>query len=136
MDPEISRSGGPYADLHERVSAIVVSESSRDGAVTVDVGADGTLRGLELRDRGYPVEDYAGVIMACLGAAQARIPDLVAQAVDRTVGAEDPGAGLVVTDLRKRFPEQVVREPPKKRRPPVDEDTDDWAGSRIMEDTI
>jgi hypothetical protein len=135
MDPEISRSGGPYADLHERVSAIVVSESSRDGAVTVDVGADGTLRGLELRDRGYPVEDYAGVIMACLGAAQARIPDLVAQAVDRTVGAEDPGAGLVITDLRKRFPEQVVRER-AKRRPPVDEDTDDWAGSRIMEDTI
>jgi hypothetical protein len=135
MDPETSLSGGPYADLHERVSAIVVSESSRDGAVTVDVGADGTLRGLELRDRGYPVEDYAGVIMACLGAAQARIPDLVAQAVDRTVGPEDPGAGLVVTDLRKRFPEQVVRERPK-RRPPVDEDTDDWAGSRIMEDTI
>jgi hypothetical protein len=129
---------GPYADLHERVSALVVTETSQDGSVTVEVGADGAVRGLVLRERGHDIEHYADVIMACLGAAQARIPDLVAKAVDTTVGAADPGADLVLTDLRKRFPrpepvESVARKP---KRPPVDEDTDDWAGGRIMEDTI
>jgi hypothetical protein len=144
MEPEMSRPAGPYQDLHERVSALVVTESSQDGSVTVEVGADGTLRRLELRERDHPLDHYATLIMACLATAQARIPDLVARAVDTTVGAADPGADLILGDLRKRFPqpepaasswaEPVTRKP--RPRPPVDEEVDDWAGSRIMEDTI
>jgi hypothetical protein len=128
--------------LHERVSALVITESTADGAVTVEVGADGTLRGLVLRDRGHPADHYASEIMACIATAQARIPALVEKAVDRTVGAADPGAHAVLDGLRKRFPQpepatspwaKPATRDPKPRRP-VDEDVDDWAGSRIMED--
>lgn len=145
MEPETARSAGPYQDLHERVSALVVTESSPDGAVTVEVCADGTLRDLVLRDRGHPVDHYASVIMDCLARAKARIPGLVEQAVATTVGAADPGARMVLTDLRRRFPEPPPTaspwaEPPARttrpRRREVDESVDDWAGSRIMEDTI
>ena len=125
-----------YQDLHDRVSALVVTESSQDGAVTVEVGADGTVRGLVLRDRGHPVDHYASVILDCLSRAQARIPGLVAQAVEKTVGAADPGATMVLADLRKRFPEPEPVTRTRKPRRATEEDGDDWAGSRIMEDTI
>lgn len=142
MEPEAARTAGPYQDLHDRVSALVVTESSPDGAVTVDVGGDGTVRDLVLRDRGYPIDHYAAVIMDCLASAQARIPGLVEREVAATVGTADPGARMVLTDLRERFPEPAAPEwseqPARARKPrrEVDEDTDDWAGSRIMEDTI
>ena len=136
MEPENAPVAGGYQDLHERVSALAVTESSPDGAVTVEVGADGTLRELVLRERGHPLDHYASTVMACLSRAQARIPDLVAGAVARTVGAADPGAQQVVADLRRRFPPpQPATRTPKPRRE-VDEDVDDWAGGRIMEDTI
>jgi hypothetical protein len=144
VEPDAGRSAGTYQDLHERVSALIVTESSADGAVTVEVGADGVVRGLVLRDRGHPVDHYASVIMDCLSRAKAKIPDLVARAVATTVGAADPGANLVLTDLRKRFPAPEPAasswaqpaKPARKPRREVDEDVDDWAGSRIMEDTI
>lgn len=140
MRPDSTRTAGTYQALHERVAALVVTESSDDGAVTVEVGADGTVRGLVLRDRGHPVDHYAPVILGCLARAQARIPDLVERAVASTVGTEDPGALLVMADLRARFPQPATgtspwARAPKSRREP-DEDTDDWAGSRILEDTI
>lgn len=142
MEPKNAQHAGTYQDLHERVSALVITESTADGAVTVDVGADGTLRGLVLRDRGHSADYYAAEIMACIATAQARIPALVQKAVDSTVGGADPGAHAVLDGLRQRFPQPepaaspwakpAAREPRPRR--PVDEDVDDWAGSRIMED--
>lgn len=139
VEPKSAQDVGPYQRLHEQVSALVISESSADGAVTVDVGADGRLRGLALRERGNAIEDYASMIMACVAAAQARIPGLVEKAVAATVGADDPGANAVLADLREQFPQPEPDTPVTRRRTPrpaPDEDVDDWAGSRIMEDTI
>lgn len=149
LHKELVQSAQRFEELRERVSRLVVTETSPDGAVTVTIGADGTLADLVLRDRGLSLDRYAATIMACLRHGQARIPDLVQEAVFATVGNTEPSAHLVLADVRERFPplepppqrgvpeQRVVSAPPALTpvRKPVDDDWEEWEGSQVMDDS-
>lgn len=129
-----------WDELNDRISRLSVTESSRDGTVRVTLSASGVLTDLVLKERWHqpqPLNMVAAQVMECVQRAQARIPDLLRQAIFEAVGPNDPAAHLVVADARKRFPEPVpqVSQPavPRQPRPPERTD-DDWDGRPVLED--
>ncbi len=136
-----------WNELNDKIARLSVTESSRDGTVQVTVSASGVLTGLVLKERWHqqlPLGAVAAQVMECVARAQARIPDLLGQAMFKTIGPNDPAAELVLADARKRFPEPVpqsVPQPapqpewqpraPRKPRPP-DRVDDDWDGRTVM----
>jgi hypothetical protein len=130
-----------WDELNDRIARLSVTESSRDGMVRVTVSTSGVLTGLvlhERRDQPQPLGAVAAQVMECLARAQARIPDLLGQAMFETVGPNDPAARLVAADARKRFPEPAPRSEcqlraPRKPRSPERVD-DDWDGRTVMEE--
>lgn len=155
---QIARNAERYRQLHQRLSQVSITETSRDGAVRVTVSADGRVTDLVLKERRYPspLPQIAAEIIDCLGRAQARIPGLMRQAMAETVGTPDAAAHLVLSDARDKFPEpppqehrrndepRIAHEPraeapaaaprPQLRSEHVDED--DWDGRTVMEDTV
>ena len=148
---QIARNAESYRRLDQRLSQLSITERSGDGTVEVTVSADGLMTGLVLKDRWRPppLPEIAAEIRECLGRAQARIPDLVRQAMAETVGTPDAGAHLILSDARDKFPEPPPREqvrsedphpaqePAAPRRPHTERvDEDDWDGRTVMEDTV
>lgn len=133
-----------WNELNDRIARLSVTESSRDGTVQVTVSTSGVLTGLVLKERWQqpqPASAVAAQVMECLARAQARIPNLLGQAMFETIGPNDPAAALVVADARKRFPEpppQAEWQPPAPRAPrtpsPPDRVDDDWDGRTVMEE--
>ena len=148
-----------WHELNDRIARMSVTESSRDGTVQVTVSTTGVLTGLVLKERWQqplPASAVAAQIMECLARAQARIPNLLGQAMFETIGPNVPAAELVVADARKRFPEpppQAERQPqraewqpppqaewqppaPRAPRSPRQPDRvdDDWDGRTVMEE--
>ena len=157
---QVAETAARYQQLQERLSQLSITESSRDGTVKVTVSAGGQLIDLVLRERWHPdpLPDIAAEIMDCLRRAQARIPELLRQAMFETVGPQDPSAHLLVAEAKRRFPEPVeeTRQPdrdeirivpeepepvasrpraPEPRRPTRGSDgEDDWDERAVMED--
>lgn len=145
-----------WSELNDRIARMSVTESSRDGTVQVTVSTSGVLTGLVLKERWQqpqPAGAVAAQIMECLARAQARIPNLLGQAMFETIGPNVPAAELVMADARKRFPEpppQAERQPPRAEwqpppqaewQPPAprhprqpDRVDDDWDGRTVMEE--
>jgi DNA-binding protein YbaB len=72
---EYRRSREQLATAHRALAAMSVTESSRDGAITVTVGAQGTLTGLSIHDetyRHYRPQRLADTIMQLTAAAAQR----------------------------------------------------------------
>ena len=96
-----------YGQMQQRIEQIVVTESSRDGAIRVTVGSSGMLQSLELAESAgnRPMAKLGAEIMRTVQLAQSKVPDLVQQVVDDTVGMDDPAAAHMVSESRKVFPE-------------------------------
>lgn len=96
-----------YRELHERLSRLSISETSRDGVVRVTVSSTGVLTDLALAEPARPttLADLAAQVMDCVHRAQARIPDLLQQAMSESVGTGDSNSHLLVDEARQRFPE-------------------------------
>lgn len=93
-------------NLRDRVAGIRVAETSRDGMVRVMVDANGQVTDLVLTERRQvPLAYVSAQIMECMRRAQARIPDLVRQAMLDTVGVRDAGSQLILAGVRDRFPD-------------------------------
>lgn len=130
--------------VRDRISRLSVTEASRDGTVRVTVSAGGVLTDLVLRERWHqpqPLSTVAAEVMECLGRAQARIPDLLREAMFDAVGPDDPAVHLVVADARKRFPEPAPtdgHDTPKAAKPkPAARSDDGWEEDRtVLEDVI
>ncbi|HEX4722959.1 MAG TPA: YbaB/EbfC family nucleoid-associated protein [Pseudonocardiaceae bacterium] len=90
-------------NLRDRVAGIRVTETSPHGVVRVTVSATGVVTDLVLTDRRHMPLAYVGTqIMECIRRAQARLPDLVRQAMLETVGVRDAGARLILDGVRQR----------------------------------
>ncbi len=115
---QIAQNAQRYQQLHERLSQASITETSRDGMVKVTVSADGLVTDLVLKERWHPppLPELAAQIMDCLTRAQARIPELVRQAMADTGATPDAGTHLVLTDARKKFPEPPPQEPTPSAR--------------------
>lgn len=150
---QLARNAERYRELDQRLSQVSITETSRDGTIKVTVSADGLLTGLVLKERWHPppLPELAAEIMDCLARAQARIPDLVRQAMAEVVGTPDAGAHLILSDIRDKFPEPPPREPddprvvhepeapvtaPRRRARPERVGDDDWDGRTVLEDTL
>jgi DNA-binding protein YbaB len=145
-----------WEELNERVARLSITEKSGDGTVKVTVSASGLLTDLVLKDRWnpQPPEEVAAQIMECVRRAQARIPDLLRQAMFDTVGTQDPSTHLVLAEARRRFPEPPPREVPRsgpdeiaigpdrpaepaappRPRTSQPRDDEDWDERAVMED--
>ena len=132
---QVAETAQRYRLLQERLAQLSITESSGDGAVKVTVSASGMLTDLTLRERWHPepLDAIAAEIMACLRRAQARIPELLRQAMFDTVGSREPSTHLLLDDARRRFPEQEPQQPRQSRTPRQDSG-DDWAEREVMED--
>lgn len=145
---QIAENAGRYQELQRRLAGLAITESSRDGTVRVTVSTTGLLTDLVLTDRWQPVPlaQVAVQVMACVRQAQARIPELVRQAMAETVGAQDPAAQAILARTRERFPAAPpngaappagAAPPPRHKvtaRPGRAPDDEDWDGGSILED--
>ncbi|TCO52479.1 YbaB/EbfC family nucleoid-associated protein [Actinocrispum wychmicini] len=134
---QVAETAQRYQDMRNRVAQLSVTEVSRDGMVQVTVSASGHLTDLTLKERWRPTPAtrIAVEIMQCVRRAQARIPDLLQQAMIETVGPRDPAAHLIVAEARERFPQPPELEPtPPAPRTGIAGGEDDWDGRPVMED--
>ncbi|MCI2417112.1 YbaB/EbfC family nucleoid-associated protein [Saccharopolyspora sp. K220] len=113
-----------FARMQEEIEQISVTESSRDGAIQVTVSSAGILQDLQLAESAgnRPMVRLSVEIMRTVQAAQAKIPELMQQAVVDTVGLDDSAAQHVVDQARRYFPE-----------PPEDEDAPQQRGAGVQE---
>ncbi len=107
-----------YQAMAARVQEISVTERSPDNTVEVTVNSKGLLTGLTIADSAQSkrMAELSAQIMRTVQAAQARIPELLQQAMAETVGTEDQTAAKVFEEARKTFPE-----PPADDRPQPDD---------------
>jgi YbaB/EbfC DNA-binding family protein len=94
-------------DLSRRVSTVTGEASSRDGSVSVAVGATGQLARLDIADRALTGsgERLSREIMRLVAQAQAQVAARVADQVEQTVGADSETGRAVIQSFATRFPE-------------------------------
>ncbi|MEU3274213.1 YbaB/EbfC family nucleoid-associated protein [Saccharomonospora sp. NPDC006951] len=102
-----------YQAMAERVEAVSVTEHSRDNAVEVTVNSKGLLTDLVISDavQGKRMAEVSQQVMRTVQAAQARLPDLLRQAMTETVGTEDQAVNKVFHDAKAQFPQPPEDEP-------------------------
>ncbi|MER7112876.1 YbaB/EbfC family nucleoid-associated protein [Saccharomonospora azurea] len=153
-----------YQAMAARVQEISVTERSPDNTVEVTINSKGLLTGLTISDsaQNKRMGELSVQIMRTVQAAQARIPELLQQAMADTVGTEDQTAAKVFDEARKTFPEppedtetpapendrelqfgpedeadEAAPPPPPQPRPtarrrPPEDDEDDFGGRSIL----
>jgi hypothetical protein len=138
---ELARNAQRFAALHDQVGRMSVTEATADGMIRVTVSADGLLTDLALHQRyqGVPMGLLSTRIMACVRRAQARIPDLLGQAMLATIGPDDPAAQTMLAESRRRFPAAPPEMAPRpatvtRTRERRSADDADWDGAPILHD--
>ncbi len=130
---ELSERAERYRTLARRMAEQTVTESSVDKSVQVTVSSRGTLVDLNLAEaaaaKGMPA--LAKQIMATVKRAQARIPELLEQAMAESVGRSDDAASTLVTQVRELFP-AVTDEPVPELWRELKLDTDDGVHQRTQ----
>ncbi|GAA3868824.1 YbaB/EbfC family nucleoid-associated protein [Saccharothrix violaceirubra] len=125
----------------DRVAAVRVTETSRDGLVRVTVEPSGAVSGLEISDRcrGMSGAELSAAVLATMRKAQSRLAGEVSGVVQGTVDGDT--ATALVASYEQRFPEPEPDSPPwadqvrpstpaRPRRPAADED---WDGPQVTE---
>ena len=99
--------------MRTQVERVAVTESSRDGAVRVTVDSRGMLTDLALTDRIRDMSppELAVQVMACVRRAQQQLAPLVQDAMQATVGGDEPVVEKVVSGYRERFGEDLSMAP-------------------------
>ena len=97
-----------YQAAQEQTERLRLTASSADGAVSVTVGADGTVTDLTFSNKvkSFPLEELSRQILTTMRRAQAGIADRVAGVMAEQLGDEDPDTrGALLDSLRGRFPD-------------------------------
>lgn len=120
MERRLSQWAQGFADKAEQfhvmrtqVEQVEVTESARDGAVQVTVDSRGALTNLAFTDRIREVSppELAAAVMICLRRAQQQLAPLIQDAMQTTVGGEQPLVDNVVSGYRERFGEASSQRP-------------------------
>ncbi|MEV6657841.1 YbaB/EbfC family nucleoid-associated protein [Nocardia fluminea] len=95
-----------YQELHTKMTAVSVTDTSADGRISVTVDANGSTTAITLAAavRGMDPTAVAAELMACTHRAQARLRDQVTGLVQDTVGADEAGQAIV-GQYSDRFPD-------------------------------
>ncbi|QGK71311.1 YbaB/EbfC family DNA-binding protein [Allosaccharopolyspora coralli] len=116
--------------LQDAAKAVQVSQTSRDGVVTVTVDHTGNLVGLDLADavlRKRPAE-ISGEVLDTLRQAQSKLAERMRDVMQPVTGDDSDTLEAVVTGFRERFPEAENDTAPTCHPAPAD-DEDDEDGS-------
>jgi hypothetical protein len=95
------------AQLARQVAAVAAVAHNDDETITVTVGANGQVEGLELDDRVQPLSgrDLSNQILAVMRAAQRKVTEQVAAEGQATVGDDSETGRAVIDAFERRFPE-------------------------------
>ncbi|MEV6874711.1 YbaB/EbfC family nucleoid-associated protein [Amycolatopsis sp. NPDC051128] len=113
-----------YQALADRMQGQSVTERSKDGSVQVTVDSRGLLKNLVIAEAaaGKRMADVSAQVMQLVQRAQARIPELLQQAMTETTGTGDQAAVEIVREAQSTFPapppepEPAFPEPDRVRR--------------------
>ncbi|WP_103349100.1 YbaB/EbfC family nucleoid-associated protein [Amycolatopsis sp. CA-128772] len=97
-----------YQAAQEQTERLRLTATSADGAVSVTVGADGTVTDLTFSNKvkSFPLEELSRQILTTMRRAQAGIAERVAGVMAEQLGDEDRETRSVLLDnLRGRFPD-------------------------------
>lgn len=101
--------------LQDAATGVRVSESSRDGSVTVVVDHSGNMVDLQLTDaalRKRP-DEVSSAVLSTLRSAQSQLTERVREAMEPVVGSDSETLDAVLGGFRERFPEP----PPEQGEP-------------------
>lgn len=112
-----------YQAAQEETERLRLTATSSDGAVSVTVGADGTVTDLVFTNkvRSFPLDELSRQILGTMRRAQAGIADRVGEVMAQQLGDEDRETRSVMLDsLRGRFPDlgEPGETPPPVPPPP------------------
>ncbi|MDQ7807038.1 YbaB/EbfC family nucleoid-associated protein [Amycolatopsis sp. A133] len=97
-----------YQAAQEQTERLRLTATSSDGAVSVTVGADGTVTDLTFSNKvkSFPLDELSRQILTTMRRAQSGIADRVAGVMAEQLGDEDRETrGALLDSLRGRFPD-------------------------------
>lgn len=97
-----------YQAAQEETERLRLTASSGDGAVSVTVGADGTVTDLTFSNKvkSFPLDELSRAILTTMRRAQSGIAEKVAGVMSERLGDEDRETRTLLLDnLRGRFPD-------------------------------
>jgi DNA-binding protein YbaB len=102
-----------YQAMQAAVGQVSVTESSKDGMVTVTVDSAGNVTDLRITDR---VKDLSGsqvssAVLSTLRRAQSRLPERLGEVMAATIGDDQQTMDTIVGNYRSKFPEPEPDEP-------------------------
>ncbi|WP_410570877.1 YbaB/EbfC family nucleoid-associated protein [Amycolatopsis sp. cmx-4-61] len=111
-----------YQAAQEQTERLRLTATSADGAVSVTVGADGTVTDLTFSNKvkSFPLEELSRQILTTMRRAQSGIADRVAGVMAEQLGDEDRETrGALLDNLRGRFPnpDEPDEQPPAPPEP-------------------
>ncbi|MBE8517539.1 YbaB/EbfC family nucleoid-associated protein [Amycolatopsis sp. H6(2020)] len=113
-----------YQALADRMQGQTVTERSKDGTVQVTIDSRGLLKNLVIAETaaGKRMAEVSAQVMQLVQRAQARIPELLQQAMTETTGTGDQATAEIVREAQSTFPqpppepEPAFPEPDRVRR--------------------
>jgi DNA-binding protein YbaB len=111
-----------YQAAQEQTERLRLTATSSDGAVSVTVGADGTVTDLTFSNKvkSFPLEELSRQILTTMRRAQSGIAERVAGVMAEQLGDEDRETrGALLDTLRGRFPDpdEPDEQPPAQPGP-------------------
>jgi DNA-binding protein YbaB len=96
-----------YQAMQAAVGQVSVTESSKDGMVTVTVDSAGNATDLRITDqvRELSGTQVATAVLTTLRRAQARLPERLGEVMTETIGDDKATVDTVVGKYREKFPE-------------------------------
>ncbi|MBF6210404.1 YbaB/EbfC family nucleoid-associated protein [Nocardia puris] len=120
----LQRTAEKYQELHGRMAAVSVTETSADNRISVTVDANGVTTAISLAPatRGMDPAAVASELMACTKRAQAKLRVQVTDMVHAAVG-DDAAGQSIVGQYAERFPDVAPEAPAAPPTPPEPEYT-------------
>lgn len=96
-----------YRSMQAAVGGVSVTESSKDGMVSVTVDSAGNVSDLRLTDKVRQLSgaQVASAVLLTLRRAQARLPERLGEVMAATIGEDQQTVETIVGNYRAKFPE-------------------------------
>ncbi|WP_020661213.1 YbaB/EbfC family nucleoid-associated protein [Amycolatopsis benzoatilytica] len=102
-----------YQAMQAAAGQVSVTETGKDGLVTVTVDSAGNVTGLQISDRirELPGDRIAAAVLSTLRRAQSRLPEKLGEVMAGTIGDDRATVDAIVGNYRAKFPEPEPDEP-------------------------
>ena len=103
-----------YQAMQVQTQQVSVTESSKDGMVTVTVDSAGNVADLRITDRSRELSgtQVAAAVLDTMRRAQAKLPEKLGEVMAATIGDDKQTVDTIVGNYRAKFPEPPPEEPP------------------------